>query len=257
MTEPVKNLIQKAAAVMAVVQHVPKNGRNQFHNYSYATEADITECVRAEMANQGLMLIPSVQKVEWEKFETKNGRDRLCTLTLEFTLTDGIESRSFVVLGEGQDRGDKATYKAMTGGLKYALLKLFLIPTGDDPEKDSKDEEPKGRPERRQAKAPARPPEAAPVVERPPEGIYPSPEQRESAKSLLQRAEEAEMAQKADPRVDRTTVWARLTKTRRYAEAMAFVQGILDDRDINFSELTQDQLETVAAELDLDETVGK
>ncbi len=33
--------------------------------------------------------------------------------------------------------GDKGIYKAMTGGLKYALLSLFLIPTTDDPERDA------------------------------------------------------------------------------------------------------------------------
>jgi hypothetical protein len=139
-----KNLMQKAAAVLAVVEHVPKNGWNDFHKYKYATEADITSSVRAEMARQGLMLIPSVEKVEWTSIPRKDGSDRLATLTVKFTLTDGNESFAFTVLGEGADRSDKATYKAMTGALKYALLKLFLIPTGDDPEKDD-DEKPAPR----------------------------------------------------------------------------------------------------------------
>src|SRR5699024_6730814 len=36
----------------------------------------------------------------------------------------------------GQDAGDKAVYKAITGATKYALMKVFMIPTGDDPEQD-------------------------------------------------------------------------------------------------------------------------
>jgi hypothetical protein len=155
-TVPVLNLIQKAAKVMAAVEYVPKNGWNDFHKYHYATEADITSCVRANLAEQGLMLIPTVEKVEWSQLQGKSGTDRLATMTVKFTLTDGIESKEFIVLGEGADRGDKATYKAMTGALKYALLKLFLIPTGDDPEKEEDDKLEQQRPpvQRKPADAP-------------------------------------------------------------------------------------------------------
>jgi hypothetical protein len=39
-----------------------------------------------------------------------------------------------VHVGEGEDRGDKAAYKAITGATKYWVMKTFLISTGDDPE---------------------------------------------------------------------------------------------------------------------------
>ncbi|RKI34555.1 hypothetical protein D7Y27_33160 [Corallococcus sp. AB004] len=136
---PVRSLVRKLAEVMGEVERVPKSGRNDFHRYDYATEADIVSAVRKAMAARALMLIPSVVKTEWRDVErNKGGKDRIATLTVRFTLTDGDsgEERSFEVLGEGQDQGDKATYKALTGAVKYALLKLFLIPTGDDPEDD-------------------------------------------------------------------------------------------------------------------------
>lgn len=140
-----RNLIQKCAAVMASVAHVPKRGRNSFHNYDYATEADIADAVRESMAHEGVMLIPSVEKAEWREAETKSGKERAVTLTVRYRLTDGAESLEFVILGEGQDRGDKATYKAMTGATKYALLKLFLISTGDDPEAEEGEKPPPAR----------------------------------------------------------------------------------------------------------------
>ncbi|NOK32380.1 ERF family protein [Corallococcus exercitus] len=136
---PERSLVRKLAEVMGEVERVPKSGRNDFHRYDYATEADIVSAVRKAMADRALMLIPSVVKTEWREVErNKGGKDRIATLTVRFTLTDGDsgEERSFEVLGEGQDQGDKATYKALTGAVKYALLKLFLIPTGDDPEDD-------------------------------------------------------------------------------------------------------------------------
>lgn len=133
------SLIRKLAEVMGTVGHVPKSGRNTFHNYDYATEADIVAAVRTGMSERALMLIPNVQKTEWTVVDrAKGGKDRLCTLTVRYTLHDGDsgETLEFDVVGEGQDAGDKATYKAFTGATKYALLKLFLIPTGDDPERD-------------------------------------------------------------------------------------------------------------------------
>lgn len=38
--------------------------------------------------------------------------------------------------GYGDDAGDKGIYKAITGGVKYMLMKTFQISTGDDPEGD-------------------------------------------------------------------------------------------------------------------------
>lgn len=135
------SLAGKLAEVMAAVTHVPKNGSNNFHNYKYATEADIVAAVRKEMASRRLIMIPSVVNTEWSKVARRQGgEDRLCTLTMRFTIHDGDsgEEMSFNMVGEGQDPGDKAVYKAETGATKYALLKLFLIPTGDDPEHEEK-----------------------------------------------------------------------------------------------------------------------
>lgn len=130
-------MVTKLAEVMGVVDWVPKDGKNAFHGYSYSTEAAIVSSVRKEMALRSLLLVPSVKSVEWSAVTTAKGHaEKLCTLTVTFTVHDGENGTSlaFDVLGQGQDSGDKASYKAMTGATKYALLKLFLIPTGTDPE---------------------------------------------------------------------------------------------------------------------------
>ena len=133
-----RSLIRKLSEVMALVSHIPKTGHNNFHGYDYATEADITAAVRVEMAKRQLMLIPSVVDSKSEIIGDK--KNRLVTIRVRYTLEDGEsgETRQFDMLGEGSDSLDKAFYKAMTGATKYAVLKAFLIPTGDDPEKDEK-----------------------------------------------------------------------------------------------------------------------
>lgn len=144
---PIRSLVTKLAEVMGEIHRVAKNGHNDFHKYDYATESDITAAVRGLMADRHLMLVPDVTDTKWREVPGRNGPQSICTLHVKFSVHDGDtgEVMEFNALGEGQDSLDKATYKAMTGAVKYALLKLFLIPTGNDPE----DEQPEPK---RQAK---------------------------------------------------------------------------------------------------------
>lgn len=128
--------MRKLSEVMALVSRVPKNGRNDFHKYDYVTEADILDAVRTAMAERRLILVPSAVDAKSESVGDKG--DRLFTLRQRFTVHDGDsgEELAFDMYGQGSDKLDKGCYKAATGAEKYALLKLFMIPTGDDPERE-------------------------------------------------------------------------------------------------------------------------
>jgi hypothetical protein len=132
-----RSLVKKLAEVTAAIGRVPKSGFNKFHNYHYAMEADVVEAVRGEYAKRNLVMFPCVLSERTEMRATKNGgQENLVTLLVGFTVIDGDsgEEQTFHVCGQGQDAGDKGTYKAMTGATKYALMKLHLLATGDDPE---------------------------------------------------------------------------------------------------------------------------
>ncbi|SYX85937.1 ERF family protein [Paenibacillus alvei] len=134
------SLVKKLTEVMQQVKYIQKSGFNKFHNYKYATEADVNEKVREELANRGVILIPNMKSHETREHTTAKGnREYIVTVEVEFTFMDGEsgEAIAFTVFGQGQDPGDKATYKAFTGAQKYALMKALMIPTGDDPEGDS------------------------------------------------------------------------------------------------------------------------
>ena len=134
--EPARSLIRKLAEVMAEVDRVPKTRWNDFHKYHYATEADITEAVRTGLAARSVMMLPSVEDVTRFEVPGKSKVRHITQLTMRFTFLDGDsgERETIRVIGDGEDDGDKGPYKAMTGALKYAVMKSFLIPTGDDPE---------------------------------------------------------------------------------------------------------------------------
>lgn len=131
-----KALPKKLAEVMAAVNRVPKRGRNDFHHYDYATEADIAEAIRKELADRHVILIPAITSQTREPVGEKGSV--LTTLFMSFTFFDGESGEEITRpwLGAGTDKEDKGAYKAMTGGEKYFLLKTFLLPTGDDPETD-------------------------------------------------------------------------------------------------------------------------
>ena len=62
-------LYGKIAAVTAAVSRIPKNGKNTFHNYKYATESDITDGLRELLAGHGLAFLPP-SVISWERDET-------------------------------------------------------------------------------------------------------------------------------------------------------------------------------------------
>lgn len=135
-----KMLIKKLVKVMQQVKYIEKKGFNKFHQYKYATESDIAEKVREVLAEENVMMIPNMKEHSVRTHITaKEKTEYIATVLIEFTFMDGDtgETLVFCMAGEGQDAGDKAYYKAITGAQKYALMKAFMIPTGDDPEGDT------------------------------------------------------------------------------------------------------------------------
>jgi hypothetical protein len=125
---------------MSKVAYVQKTGKNAFHGYKYAGEADLLAVLRPAMVEAGLMLLPSVKSVS---HADEHGN---VAVMMEYTLIhkDGeVWPEKIGAAGMGNDRakngsvGDKGVYKAITGANKYVLFKLFQIETGDDPEHDS------------------------------------------------------------------------------------------------------------------------
>lgn len=134
------NIHQKVLAVRAAVDRVPKTGHNKFQGYDYATDDDIIKAVRPHLIDNGLSYTVDVPVIESSEVETKTGgKQNMRRAQMQFTLVNVDDPKEIIGVtfwGEGQDAGDKGLYKAYTGGEKYFLMKTFMIPTGDDPERD-------------------------------------------------------------------------------------------------------------------------
>lgn len=134
-------LYKKLLAVMKECGGIPKNGRNKFHNYDYYLASDVGEAIRKALINNGVLLITSIERVESYQNTSSKGRPvDYVRVTMVFRYVDvdtgeAIEAR-FEGVGGGVENDDKAIYKAMTGCVKYALMKQFLLGGYDDQEKD-------------------------------------------------------------------------------------------------------------------------
>jgi hypothetical protein len=130
-------LATKKSAVRAAVKRIPKNGTNHRDNYKYAEAADIFDHIREIMHENQLGF--DAEPVKDEIFKHKEGGAPITKVYLQVTWTD-LETGYFEqqkYFGYGLDYGDKGPYKAYIGTAKYVLVLNFLIPTGDDPERDN------------------------------------------------------------------------------------------------------------------------
>lgn len=133
----------KMLEVMRLVNYIKKDKRNTFHNYDYASDEAIKRAIHEALAEVGLVFSTSIVSVEREKGFGKTGGESLTTVTMEYFFTDPETKEGTTpqrACGTGCDSMDKGLYKAITGALKYALTSTFLIPTGDDPEGETKDD---------------------------------------------------------------------------------------------------------------------
>jgi len=126
--------------VASRITGLEKTGKNKFQNYNYVTDEVAVKAVKAEMQNCGLGFAVEVTRlIEVRPGSGKNGS--VYTIEMRMALTDLTTGyrEIYMWMGQGCDGGDKGLYKAITGGVKYFLMKTFLLPTGDDPEYANED----------------------------------------------------------------------------------------------------------------------
>lgn len=157
------NIFEAIHEIYKEVGYVQKSGKVSVGaGYRYAGEADLIAALRPAM-NQNKVVV-SVNEIERDVARTivkkQNGESVVTSVSVRakvrFTHAPSGTHIDVMAIGEGNDNGDKASYKAMTGAFKYALRQTFCIETGDDPDQTA---EPAPVPEKRQP-APAAPSKA-------------------------------------------------------------------------------------------------
>lgn len=121
------------ARIMAGVGTVEKRGTNSFHNYKFATAADILHALQPLMAEHGLVVMQTELSMEF----LREGTVLAITYGFDLVHVSGAvwhEPTRMTGLTSCVNKGnfdDKAANKCHTAAEKYFLISLFKIPTGD------------------------------------------------------------------------------------------------------------------------------
>lgn len=133
-----RNIHQRISAVMADVAYVQKEDKKVNNQYTFVSHDAVTKAVRGALIEHGIIAVPNV--TAWHQDGNRTSVDLLVEF---FNVDDPKDSINVNVFGFGVDQQDKGPGKAFSYAKKYAFLQLFCLETGDDPERDSIDHEPK------------------------------------------------------------------------------------------------------------------
>ena len=129
-------LYKKMFEIMKTVEHVEKTIQVKYKTVDYkaTSEAVVTPIFRKEFIKNKLMVFP-IEQISVKS----NGISRI-DIKYKIVDTETGENEILASSGEGADTQDKGAGKAMTYAYKYMLLRTFMSPTGEDPDKTSSQE---------------------------------------------------------------------------------------------------------------------
>lgn len=141
-------IYKKMSQVMAEIGYVGKDQKNAAQGFKFRGIDQFVNALYPALVKHSVFMAPRCVKEEHELKDVvrgsgKAGIDKHVTILMEydFFAEDGSKVTVGPVPAEGLDSGDKATNKALSAALKYALIQTFSVPTEDMAEGDSESPE--------------------------------------------------------------------------------------------------------------------
>lgn len=123
-----KNILQRLHAAMGEVDYIQKEKKAGMR-YSIVSHDAVTAKVRPVLVKHGIMYYPV------DSSRSQSGNRTEMDLTVRFcNIDDRSDFIDVVATGYGVDDQDKGPGKAISYAVKYALLKVLGLETGDDPD---------------------------------------------------------------------------------------------------------------------------
>lgn len=131
------NLHEKLLAIMSEIEYLKKDSNVSYGQTKYKamSEEKVTKTVREKFIKHKIVMYPVEQT--WERVGNVSHVD------VKYRIVDTENPGDSIIIascGDGADTQDKGSGKAMTYAYKYALLRTFAIPTGEDPDKISSEQ---------------------------------------------------------------------------------------------------------------------
>jgi hypothetical protein len=126
------NIFQRIRGVMSELDYVQKGEKQVNGQYRFASHDQVTAALHPYLVKYGIVVIPTVEEMTQENNRT------VVKLAVVFRNCDSpIDAFHVHYYGYGVDSGDKGPGKAISYALKYALLKTFMLETGEDADNDA------------------------------------------------------------------------------------------------------------------------
>jgi hypothetical protein len=122
------NIAQRISAAMADVDYIQKEKKAGMQ-YTIVLHDAVTAKVRPILHKHGIVYYPKDMVVE----QVGNRTQAMFNVRFE-NIEDRSDFIDVATFGYGVDGQDKGPGKAMSYGVKYALLKVLGLETGDDPD---------------------------------------------------------------------------------------------------------------------------
>lgn len=128
------NIYEKILTIMQDVQYLAKDDHVKFGSTDYKalSEEKVTSVMRDELIKNQLVVFPIAQEAN------RNGN--ITHVDTKYRMVNVEKPDEFIEIvscGDGADTQDKGSGKAMTYAFKYMWLRVFALPTGEDPDKIS------------------------------------------------------------------------------------------------------------------------
>jgi hypothetical protein len=139
------NLIyKKMSDVMKEIGPVTKDQKNAQQGFKFRGIDQFVNALHPALVKNGVFMAPRAVRFDQEIKDVirassgKPGVDKHVSIMMEydFYAEDGSKVTVGPIPAEGLDSGDKATNKALSAALKYALIQTFSVPTEDMAEAD-------------------------------------------------------------------------------------------------------------------------
>lgn len=137
-------IYKKIIEVMADVNAISKERVNKDQHFVFRGIDDVMNELHSSLAKCGVFVLPKVLEETRQEGKSKSGGTMFYTrlkINFGFYAEDGSHVDA-VVIGEAMDTADKASNKALSIGLKYAMLQVFCIPTEDEKDPDAESPQP-------------------------------------------------------------------------------------------------------------------
>lgn len=124
-----KNIYQRVIAIMSEIDYIQKSDKKVNNQYRFVSHDQVTSAIHPLLVKHGVAVVPSIISTK------QDGNRTEVSLQVKFINVDKPDDFfESIHLGYGIDTGDKGPGKAVSYAFKYAILKTFVLETGDDPD---------------------------------------------------------------------------------------------------------------------------